>query len=120
MIYLLFLINLLLTVFIEGGLIFIIYRRKNFVYYSFLCNILTNPAINLLLWLIVWFVGRQFYTAGLIVLELAVLLVEAYIYKLLCGFKSLKALMLSFILNVASYGFGTIFYSLLSDNLAIL
>jgi hypothetical protein len=49
MIYFRFLVNLLLTILIEGSLTAIIFRRRDYVYYSFLCNILTNPALNLIL-----------------------------------------------------------------------
>jgi len=42
------LLNFLLTALLEGIGIFCITRRKKFICYSFLCNLLTNPLLNLL------------------------------------------------------------------------
>ncbi len=94
---------LALTSAVEGLLVLLIFRRWRYVYYSVLCNLLTNPALNVLLSLGVFALGAYVYTPLLILLELAVLLIEAYVYRLLCGFSSARALTLSALLNASSF-----------------
>jgi len=103
MIYWVFAVNLLITSLVEGLAIFLLYRKWDFTYYSLLCNLLTNPAMNLLLFLAVKTLGSSFYGTALVVLEITVVLVEAFIYKLLGGLKITRALLLSALLNVLSY-----------------
>lgn len=110
MIYLVFTVNLLLTSFIEGIIIYLLYRKKDFVYYSLLCNMLTNPAMNLLLFFAIKILGYGYYYLSLIVLEIIVVLVEAFIYRLLGNLKTSKSLMLSALLNLTSFLFGLLMY----------
>jgi len=106
MIYLLFAVNLLSTILIEGAAIFLWFRKREFVYYSFLCNLSTSPALNLLLLVATKTLGPASYVPALIVLELAVVIVEAHIYKILGNLKTPAALMLSASLNLSSFLFG--------------
>jgi len=92
----------LLTVVIEGTAILIILRRKKYVYYSILCNMLTNPALNLLMHFSVRLFGVSVYYPMLAVLELAVVFVEAAVYNYICGFGMRKSLLLSVFLNALS------------------
>ncbi len=103
MIYFVFAINLLITSVVEGTTIFLLYKKWNLVYYSLLCNLLTNPVMNLLLLVIVKTFGVAYYNISLIILETMVVLVEAYIYKMLGNMKMPKALLLSLFLNLLSY-----------------
>lgn len=112
MIVLIFLGNLAATIIIEGTLIALLFRRRDFVYYSFLCNLLTNPAVNLLLALVTTYLGTEFYYPALILLEVSAVLIEAYVYRTLCGFKTIKALCVSALANTISFGAGFLFYSL--------
>lgn len=105
-----FILCLVLTIIIEGIVIFIKYSRWDYVYYSFLCNILTNPMLNLLLYLLVWGLGLEIYLPALIVLEIIVVIVEAYIYKILCKFSKKEALKLSILLNISSYLIGVVIF----------
>lgn len=112
MIFLIFLGNLAATIIIEGAVIALLFRRHDFVYYSFLCNLLTNPAVNLLLVLAVTALGTAFYYPALAVLEISAVIIEAYVYRMLCGFKTSKALWVSALANAASFLAGFLFYSL--------
>jgi len=103
MILIAFALCLLLTVLVEGGLMALLFRSRRFVYYSFLCNLLTNPALNLLLTLCVTLLGVSWYWPALAVLEVAVVLAEAYVYRLLCGFTFVKAFGVSALLNLTSF-----------------
>lgn len=111
MIYLYFLVNLILTVIIEGVLTAIIFRRRDYVYYSFLCNMLTNPALNLILLVLVAKGGLDYYYVALIILEIIAVIVEAGIWKLLCRFPIPKALAFSLLLNLASFSAGLYLYN---------
>ncbi len=113
MVYIIFITNFLLTSFIEGIIIYLLYRKKEFVYYSLLCNMLTNPAMNLLLFFAAKVFGLAYYYLILIVLEIIVVLAEAFIYKLLGNLKTSKSLFLSALLNLSSFLIGWILYQLL-------
>jgi len=101
-IYFVFLWSLLLTIVIEGIAILTIFRRKKYVYYSMLCNLLTNPAMNLLLAASVTLFGVGKYYLTLVIAELAVITVEAAVYNYICRFGMRKSLLLSAFLNALS------------------
>lgn len=103
MIYLLFLVNLSVTSLVEGAIVFLLFKKWDFVYYSLLCNLLTNPAMNLLLLIAVKTAGSAYYGISLVFLETAVVFVEAFLYKILGNLKMPKALLLSVTLNLASF-----------------
>ena len=79
--------NLLLTVVLEGGALWVFSRDKKLVWYSFLCNLLTNPP-------------------ALVCLELLVVAAEAFVYRLLVGWPWKKAGLCSLVLNGFSCGVG--------------
>ncbi|QNU68665.1 hypothetical protein EHE19_009840 [Ruminiclostridium herbifermentans] len=83
------------------------------MYYVFLCNLLTNPAINLLALGAGYIFDVFGYKLTILILEIAVVIIEAYIIRLLCGFKVKKSVLISLVLNSLSYGIGLLFYSLL-------
>lgn len=108
MIYGYFLFVFSLTVLIECTIMFLIFRSKQFVYYIFLCNLLTNPALNLITIQMGKGFGILWYRVVLLILELAVVIIEARIIHTLCRFKAKKAILISFILNLASFCCGII------------
>lgn len=110
MIYFYFLVNLLLTILTEGLLTALIFRRRKYVYYSFLCNILTNPTLNLALLVLVNYTGLKYYYTTLAILEIITVIIEAGIWRLLCRFPFLKALSFSLLLNLASFLAGVVLY----------
>ena len=97
---------LLLTFVIEGAAILVLCRHKKYVYYSLLCNLLTNPAMNLLLALSLKLFGSGAYYPALVILELVVVFIEAVVYHYICGFGMKKAMMLSLFLNALSAAAG--------------
>lgn len=105
-----FILCLVLTIITEGIVIFVKYGRWDYVYYSFLCNVLTNPILNLLLCILVWALGSEIYLIALIILEIIVLIVEVYIYRILCKFTKKEALKLSLLLNISSYLIGVVIF----------
>ena len=108
MIYLILLGYLLITVTIEGAAILIIFRQKRYVYYSFLCNLLTNPALNLILLITVRTLGEGSYYPTLLLSEIAAVFIEAAVYNYLCGFGMRKSLLLSAFLNTLSFAAGVL------------
>jgi hypothetical protein len=82
------------------------------VYYVFLCNLLTNPAINLIALGVGDILGDFWYRLSIIILEIGVVIVEAYIIHLLCGFKAKKSVLISTVLNSLSYGGGLLFFAM--------
>jgi hypothetical protein len=96
---------LLITILVEGIAIFIIFRRAKYIYYSFLCNILTNPALNLLLLYSNKF-GSEAYYLIFFLGEVAVVFIEAYVYNYICRFGFKKSIVLSIVLNALSCGAG--------------
>jgi len=100
--YLVFLWSFLSTLVIEGIVILVIFRRKKYAYYSMLCNLLTNPAMNLLLAASVKLFGVNAYYITLVFAELAVVLVEASVYNYICRFGMRKSVLLSAFLNLLS------------------
>jgi len=110
MIYVIFLLNLAITVLAEGVIALLLFRRPIFLYYIFLCNLLTNPAMNLILWIVVKVFGVAYYYAALILAELTVILVEAFVLKLFCRFSLRNALLISACLNVFSFAVGSLIF----------
>ena len=102
MIYLLFLRSLLITLFVECGLVFCFYGRKKYLYPVFLCNLLTN----LLLLLEINLLGTALYYPLLAILEVIVVLAEGWLLCRLCHFKAKRGLGLSLVLNLSSFGAG--------------
>ena len=61
----------LLTAFVEGAAVGLAFRKLRPVYISLLCNLLTNPATNVLLAVLVMWLGSRAYYPVLLCLELA-------------------------------------------------
>ena len=108
MIYLLLLLYLTLTVVIEGLAVFALFSRKDYLYYSFLANLLTNPALNLLLSALITYLGVSYYYPVLLILEFTVVLVEAYVYRYLTELSWKHCLLLSLVLNGLSFLLGLV------------
>jgi len=87
-------------------------QAKKYAYYGLLANLLTNPALNLLLLLTVWLFGVRVYYPVLISAEIAVILIEAAVYNYICGFGMKKAIMLSAFLNAISFAIGVLINTL--------
>jgi len=109
-IYLVFAWNLALTAAVEGAVMGLLFRRRDYMYYSLLANVITNPAVNLILFFCVGNLGWSYWPM-LCVLEISAVVIEAVIYSKICDFGIGtgawgKALSLSVLLNGLSYGAG--------------
>jgi len=98
-----------LTIIIEGIAMYVWSGSKEWVYYSFLCNCMTNPAVNLLAQFAYNYTDLGYY-GPLAVLEILALLVEGFVYMHLCGWKWSRAMMVSAMLNILSFGAGLMIF----------
>lgn len=94
------------TVVIEGVIMLIIKKSWKDVYYSFLANLLTNPAMNALLILFNFIYPiyslNWIYILVLAVLETIAFFVEAKVYNYLGVFDKKKSFWYSLLLNGVS------------------
>ena len=104
-----FAVALALTIAVEGAAMYIWSKNKDWVYYSFLCNCATNPAVNLLVLLAYNFTELGYY-GPLAVLEILAWAAEALIYMRLCGFGLYKAIAVSAVLNGLSFAAGLLIF----------
>lgn len=109
MIYLALLFSLIATILIEGIIIAVWFRRLDFAYNTLLCNLLTNPLLNVLLWIGVRVFGVVWYWPLFCVLETLVVISEAFLLASLCSFRLKTAFGVSFLLNSVSLLTGILF-----------
>ena len=88
----------------------LLFRRRDYVYYSLLANVLTNPAVNLLLFLLAGNLGWPYWPV-LGALEITAVMAETWVYRKVCDFRNGlpgwgKAAGLSILLNLLSLGAG--------------
>lgn len=102
----LFLLLLAVTEGLECAAAALAFRTRPTVYAVFLCNLLTNPAVNLLLWMGVSAWGLGAYWPLLAALEAAAVAVEAAVLRLLCRWTVRRAALVSLLLNALSCGVG--------------
>ncbi len=98
--------SLALTIFAEGLLTAIWFKNGRMVYFSVLCNLITNPALNILVIASVSAFGAAAYVPAVALLEPAAVAVEAYIWRSLCKFSRCRALWTAFITNLLSFAAG--------------
>ena len=94
---------LILTVIIEGIVVFIVHKNSDYVYYSFLGNLLTNPALNYLLVVIVNLCGFAVYWPTIIILEILVVFIEAELYIKMTDLAKSAAFKLALLANFCSF-----------------
>ncbi len=109
MLYLDFFLSLFLTVIIEGFLIFLIYRRKDYIEYSVWINLFTNPSMNLFANFAAHLTGFS-YIRAVYILEILLIPLEAMIYVKLSSMKIRDAMILSAVVNSASFGIGMLIW----------
>ncbi|OPX46198.1 hypothetical protein CLHUN_00140 [Ruminiclostridium hungatei] len=116
MIYIYFILALVLSMSVECFTAFLLYRSRKLAYCIFLCNLLTNPPLNLITLLVQKACGHQWYPGSLMAGELAVVIIEGFVIKKLYAFDVKKALVLSFILNTASFITGLLILYLMNQH----
>ena len=101
---------LVLTLIIETVIAYLFkFKSKDELSVIVYMNLITNPTLNFILLLVVFFYGVN-YVLIVIILEIIVVLVEFlilnYVFKYKYGWK--KLLLLAFILNVISFTIGAL------------
>ena len=96
-----------LTIIIEGLIAFFLgIRMKKDFLNIVLVNILTNPIVVTVPYLVFILFGFRIYKYSIYVLEVLTFLVEGLIYLKVLDYKKINPFILSAILNLSSYGFG--------------
>lgn len=100
---------LVLTIIIElvVGIIIGI-RNKKDILNVILVNMITNPFVTIVPVTLNIYVSVQARTIALYILEVIVLFTEGLIYKKVLNYKKINWLLISLILNFASFGIGEI------------
>ncbi len=93
---------LLLTVLIEGALTVLITRDRRKLRHNFLCNVITNPILNITAMLLHVLAGLPGYYLCLFIGEPLVVLAEWRLYILFGEKSSKKAFLLSLLTNALS------------------
>lgn len=101
---------LLLTIAAEGILIYIITRKAKNILYSAICNLITNPALNLIMLLCGTLADMSPAAAYILLaaLEAAAAAAEALFYRAIMSRPLSYTLPLSAALNAASFIFGVL------------
>ena len=96
---------LALTVLVECSLA-LFFRSWRLVWAVFLCNLLTNPLLNLILMLYYTYIGRHYYWIAVAVLEVCVFIAEALLLRLMMRYAFKRAFALSLLFNGCSFLIG--------------
>ncbi|MDR0347259.1 MAG: hypothetical protein LBH56_02665 [Coriobacteriales bacterium] len=104
--------NVGMTLCLEGVAAALICRKRAVVLASVLGNLLTCPALNFIVLVDVHFAGAAGYLPLLVCLEVAAVLVEAWVYTRSSDMKLAQALMLSLGLNLLSLSVGIVVHGL--------
>lgn len=99
---------LLITIFVEVIIAFILKYRKKDLLNVLLVNILTNPLLNSIAVYINFYYGLKAREIFVIVFEIFVIIIEGMIYHRYMNRKKINGYLLSLILNASSYIFGLI------------
>lgn len=101
---LVFIANLLIELFVAYILG---YRRKTVLCAVGLVNLLTNPLLNYIIW-----TGLASSLLSIFILEVAVVILEAYALGFALRNKARKYILLSLAMNIASFGMGCLINAL--------
>jgi hypothetical protein len=105
------LVNVILTLIIETTAMALILRRKKAIYASLAANLLTCPALNFILILVVLFGSIDWYLPALIIGEISVVAVEFGVYRYLELASTPRCFLLSLGLNALSFTCGLLLQS---------
>ncbi len=99
---------LLITVFVEVIIAFILKYRKKDLLNVMLVNILTNPLLNSTAVYINFYYGLKAREIFVVIFEIIVVIIEGMIYHKYMNRRKINGYLLSLILNVSSYIIGLI------------
>ncbi len=100
---------LIRTLLIEAAVVLLLTKNKGFLKGSLICNILTNPLLNLLLVFPLHYFGQTVYVICAVTGEICVFVGEAYLYRLFTRAAIKKCVIVSLAANAASLGAGLLF-----------
>lgn len=98
---------LFLTLIIEGLVMLVLTRSKKWVYFNFLCNLVTNPILNLVMtgfWMV--FPDEVVYWIVVAIGEIIVVIGEALLYRAMTGETGRKCFIRSLATNGISFLLG--------------
>lgn len=102
-------ICLISTIVIEVIISFIIgIKNKKDLLNIILINIVTNPLVVVIPYIISTYYGKKIRIITLIILEILTILVEGLFYKKVLKYEKINYFMVSLILNISSYLLGSI------------
>lgn len=108
--YLVILCQLVFTVLLEGSVMVVWQYSKEALGYSVLVNLMTNPPLNIILLLMAGQVPGIIPTMAVrICFEIVIVIIEAIAYMGMMKIDIKRALTISFVLNLVSFGVGEIF-----------
>ena len=86
-------------------------KRKKWIKTSLLCNVITNPIVNLLFYILANFIESEAdIIAVIVVLEIAVILFEAFIFYNVMEESAKKCVIVSIVINTFSFLFGIVLF----------
>lgn len=101
------------TILLEGIPILFLKNKKTWWKASILCNVVTNPILNVIVLLLPVLLREANWVVGVVfVLEVAVVFFEAWFYRLMLGNTYKACLMFSLIANGISFVVGSILNNL--------
>lgn len=106
---------LVLTILIEVGVVLLLgFRGRRFILVVALASVVTNPPLNLMVAFYRQFIHAEVPVVVMLVLEGIVILIEGFILvKVFPRYAWRSMLLVSFVMNAASFGLGMVFESLI-------
>lgn len=102
---------LIITILVELLMAYLLrIKNKKDLLNCLLANILTNPVVSSMPYLISLLYGYKAYIISLILLELWAVIIEGLVYKKYLNYKKINPFIISIILNLSSYIAGVIIY----------
>ena len=102
--------TLLLTCAAEACPVLFMKRRKEWFGSGLLCNVLTNPLLNVCLWLVQAHCSRSVWWCAVLVGEIAVVFTEALLYRAMVSVSYKRCLAQSLLCNAVSFVVGLCFW----------
>lgn len=95
-----------ITVLLESIPILFLREKKAWWKASLICNVITNPTLNLIILLLTWLLWRQNWDTLRFALEMTVVFLEAFFYHRMLGKGFVRCFLLSLIANAISFVIG--------------
>ena len=114
------LLSLLVTIIVELLVAFVIkIHNKKDILNIILVNIITNPLLVSIMYVIFLKYGRNVQTILEIILEVVILVVEGMFYRKYLKYNKINPFLISFILNIFSYILGSWLIDIICKHITI-